>query len=449
MTGPSIVAAERVVPGWRAGTTPVEGPDEDAFTLAVAALERLADRAGTDPLPSHLELVGELPGDADALLGEALGDAALDVRHHAATAEGLGRALVAAAGPGSPERDPGRRAVVVVDVAAGRPERAAAAVGLLVAPGDGARIDGYASRSHPADRPPDAARWVDAAGRAQPGLGGDGPRRAVLLAAAAPPVLLAEVERAFPGVRTMVAPWIEPGTAGRHPATRAASVLVDAAADGRPGERVVVAAVDRERTDLLGLTVGETPLVPGGTAAAERGRPTPDGRPFDSPVLGDGPRSEGAYVARARYLENLPARWRFVGERCGACGATTFPPAGRCRACGRADALGPRALPRRGLVVDAATTVGRGAQPTEFDGLVERIGAYAVVLAEWPGEGVRVTLQVADAEPGSVRIGDAVATQLRRLYPLEGAWRYGRKAVLLPPDGADVSRAPSAGSTGP
>jgi uncharacterized OB-fold protein len=138
--------------------------------------------------------------------------------------------------------------------------------------------------------------------------------------------------------------------------------------------------------------------------------------------------SEGAYVPADRYRESLPSRWRFVAEKCSECGALTFPARGTCRNCGRRERLLPEPLPVNGLEVVATTVIGSGGQPTEFDPQVQALGAYEVVLAQ-VAPGVRVTLQVADAEPGSIRIGDRVDTRLRRLYPLEGEWRYGRKAV--------------------
>ena len=138
--------------------------------------------------------------------------------------------------------------------------------------------------------------------------------------------------------------------------------------------------------------------------------------------------SEGAYVPRPRYLENLPSRWRFVAEQCGACRAYTFPTRGRCRACGRTEGLEARELPRDGGLVVASTVIERGGQPTEFDPVVEAFGPYQVVLVEL-APGARVPLQVADTAPGEIRIGDPVDTRLRRLYAMEGEWRYGRKAV--------------------
>jgi hypothetical protein len=46
--------------------------------------------------------------------------------------------------------------------------------------------------------------------------------------------------------------------------------------------------------------------------------------------------------------------------------------------------------------------------------------------------GVRATLQVADHSGGPLPIGSRVTTELRRSYPMEGRWRYARKAVPRP-----------------
>lgn len=138
--------------------------------------------------------------------------------------------------------------------------------------------------------------------------------------------------------------------------------------------------------------------------------------------------SEGAYVPRPRYLESLPSRWKFLAQRCPRCSQLTFPARGACRRCGAREGLMDAALPRDGALVIASTVIGRGGQPTEFDPQVEVDGGYGVVLAEL-SPGIRVTLQLADADPGQVRVGHRVDTRLRRLYPMEGEWRYGRKAV--------------------
>ena len=95
-------------------------------------------------------------------------------------------------------------------------------------------------------------------------------------------------------------------------------------------------------------------------------------------------------------------------------------------------------------MVEVATTVHAGAQPTEFDWWVDRVGAYDVALVEI-APGVRVTLQGTDAPAGTLRRGMVVGTVLRRLFPLEGEWRYGRKAVPLAlTPGGSGSPAPTA-----
>jgi len=141
--------------------------------------------------------------------------------------------------------------------------------------------------------------------------------------------------------------------------------------------------------------------------------------------------SEGAYVPRARYLENLPSRWRFAADECDACHEVTFPARDVCRRCRRHDSLTSVSLPRDNGRVVAVTMIGKGGQPTEFDAQVEASGPYQVALVE-VANGIRITLQVTDAAAGEVRVGDSVNTLLRRLYPMEGEWRYGRKAVPAP-----------------
>ncbi len=138
--------------------------------------------------------------------------------------------------------------------------------------------------------------------------------------------------------------------------------------------------------------------------------------------------SQGAFVPSPRYDESRRSRWRFEADRCGHCGARTFPARGRCRACGATDALAAERLPPDGWTVVASTRIGPGGQPTEFDAQVEFEGPYGVVLAELAPD-ARVTLQVAEGAPPQLRVGARVDTRIRRLYPIEGAWRYGRKAI--------------------
>ncbi len=231
---------------------------------------------------------------------------------------------------------------------------------------------------------------------------------------------------------------------GGTPGLAAIAVLVDAptgpaSPDGIPldtfpsGESPIVAAYSAwakgPGTHVPGVGwVGEWP---GSERVARRAPRDTSASPPSSQV------SQGAYLPPPRYLESLASRWGFLADRCRACGRTTFPQSGRCRGCGRAEDLAVEPLPKHGWKVVARTWIGAGGQPTEFDPEVERQGAYGVVLAELV-PGVRATLMVTDAEPGSVRIGTTVETRLRRLYALDGAWRYGRKAV--PEVGATPTR---------
>ncbi|HXW66506.1 MAG TPA: zinc ribbon domain-containing protein [Thermoplasmata archaeon] len=142
--------------------------------------------------------------------------------------------------------------------------------------------------------------------------------------------------------------------------------------------------------------------------------------------------SQGAYVPWPRYLEATNAHWRLIAAECGACGALTFPPRGRCRACESTDPGRSVRLARDGGRVIASTRIGAGGQPTEFDEQVTAYGPYSVVLVEFAA-GVRATLPVALGSGDPPAIGGTVTTRLRRRYPIDGEWRYGRKALVPDP----------------
>ena len=175
----------------------------------------------------------------------------------------------------------------------------------------------------------------------------------------------------------------------------------------------------------LGTTSGDWGIAP----SASSGLPPGGEREVGAPT---GSVSQGAFVPGPRYEESRPSRWGLIADSCSACGHRTFPSRGRCRHCGATSGLRPERLPLRGATVLAVTWIGQGGQPTEFDPQVERTGPYGVVLAE-VAPGVRVTLPLAVSEPRDVKVGTRVDTVLRRLYSIEGSWRYGRKAVASAP----------------
>jgi uncharacterized OB-fold protein len=315
------------LPRYSVDDRPVLSPDEDAFTLAVAAIESLGKRTGGPP-PGRIHLIGDIPGSLDWAFQAFLGQPTELVHHAAGAQEFLTAVREVAVGEGG-------RPYLIVAVDLGGPQGAQSA----------------ALQFGPASVGP-APDWSSVVG-------------------------------------------IE----------GAAALARVALASGSPGE------------GPRAPTAAPSPPWPVDAAAAfTRSAPTQV--------------SEGAYVPRARYLENLPSRWRLEADRCGYCLRLTFPRRGTCRDCGRSDRLTSERLPRDGARVVATTALAKGGQPTEFDAQVEALGGYGVVLAEFE-PGVRLTLQLTDARPGELHIGDRVATRLRRLYPMEGEWRYGRKAVPL------------------
>ena len=333
----------------------VAAPDEDGFTLAASALERLEDASAVLGPPARLLLAGELPPDAGIDIVRFVGYP-LPTQQFGTGARGLSEAWDAATATA-------RAAEPVLVIAVDLPSRTARTGDAGGPPYDDAAV----------------ALRVEDQGEATPKL-------------------------------------------GQRPEEDGSATLP-------------LLALGRERlTSEPDRWVGDFAAVGPATDA----QPAP--RTTRAPLSPDGPVSQGAYIPRPRYLESLPSRWRFTGEKCGACGAVAFPPRGRCHQCGATDGLEAVRLPRDDGEVVAVTTIRSGGQPTEFDEQVASEGQYTVVLVELL-PGARVTLQVADARPGEVAVGSRVATRLRRLYPMEGEWRYGRKAV--PSAGARRSGSPS------
>jgi len=425
----AIVALAVHWPAFRSGDLRVEGPDEDAFTLAVAAAEALPPHGvGPRSSPDGIHLVGVFPVEADEGLPEALGAPTVVVQRHGSGLEGLGAALRAA----SRSDADGRSLVLVAETsrpeARGSPAIGAGAVALELANGPGLVPTGHGGRRHPSHRAPDANGWIADAARWS-GLPAEGANGALyFVARESPPVLLAFWKKAHPSMPIVDGPVGFPSL-GPAPSLAPALWLREVAGRPETGEWTVIARVTADDSQFLGLRrTGPVPIV-GLAASALSGTEARPAGPRPAPEVVRAV-SEGAYVPRPRYLENLPSRWRLVADRCNECGAVTFPQRGRCRGCGRSDRLASEELPREGTVL-ASTVVAPGAHPTEFDALVEAAGPYGVVLAEVLPN-VRLTLQVADGTGVSLPVGRRITTELRRLYPMEGEWRYGRKALDAP-----------------
>ncbi|HEV2448888.1 MAG TPA: hypothetical protein VGU43_00555 [Thermoplasmata archaeon] len=212
------------------------------------------------------------------------------------------------------------------------------------------------------------------------------------------------------------------GSEAELPAVELAEALVRTALSGAERSLLVPGSGLALRSVLNGGFGGERTWSRTASTASPLAASAPTLGPAEMATV-----SEGAYLPAATYREELPSRWRFEAIRCGRCSKVSFPSRGRCAHCGELQVLARFQLPRSG-VVEAVTTVRPGAQPSEFDFQVQRAGAYDVLLVRLHPE-VRVTLQLTDSAPGVLHIGDRVGSALRRLYPMEGAWRYGRKAV--------------------
>jgi len=118
------------------------------------------------------------------------------------------------------------------------------------------------------------------------------------------------------------------------------------------------------------------------------------------------------------------ARWKFgfTGSRCLACGFAHLPPARICRKCGAVDEMAPeRFADATGTV--ATYTVDRLAfspSPPLVDAVVDFAG------------GGRFTLEIADADPDALAVGQSVSLVFRRLFTAGGVHNYFWKVKVDP-----------------
>lgn len=429
----SILSASLARPCWQRGPFRVEGPDEDPFTLGVQALRLLGDpvRAEGSQTLHRLHLAGSFPSESEWAFAEALGIPGLEVRRHGVGSASVWGALAAAThDPATPARE----AVIAADLAEGTtghlsgPEtgHGAGAIAFLLGAEPGLLLLNHGIRNHPPGRGPPVrstiAGWIEAAGFSRGGSGGE--------------VILSTPRDGtrWPGAWEELAPGVtvtsvdgSPDGLGNAPTVRPAYLVWELARRLRTGRTGIVAEATASRSGYAAFRLEGSVRWSGEWGAAGPGI-LPHSARFSERNPDLGAVSQGAYLPHPRYVENLASRWRLVGERCPECRALTFPTRGRCRACGRSEGLSPEPLPRTGLEVEAVTTISSGAQPTEFDFLVEATGGYDVALVGLDSD-ARATFQVTDAYPGSLRVGARVQLVLRRLYPMESEWRYGLKAV--------------------
>ncbi|MDE1837801.1 MAG: hypothetical protein KGJ23_14455 [Euryarchaeota archaeon] len=397
-----LTAAAVALPGWARGNVVVEGPDEDAFTLLVRAGELLRktqpSNARARAEVRKVRVISSLAGDERSALFDAWGLPSVELVAYPDSTQGVVQSLSEALDEEVGEHD-GPSWLLSAQLASPRgtgvddpPKQSAAAAALAF--GHGALAEGQGPNA------PSPRTWVTGEGSTPAGPVRPPELRGFRGAASAPvSILLTLVAAAASSEGGTTGSWVHATGERTHQRT----------------------FLDGSKVPLQGYPVPEERVwfqVPEEAWRARAGAPL-------AAV------SQGAYLSRETYLSTLPARWRLEGERCAQCSAFSLPPVGRCHRCGTRDSLRRGRLPHRGKV-ESATVIHPGAQPTEFDWHQETYGRYGVALVRFP-DGDLLTFQLTDQQPAVSALGADVELELRRLYPQEGSWRYGLKAVVLPP----------------
>ena len=125
----------------------------------------------------------------------------------------------------------------------------------------------------------------------------------------------------------------------------------------------------------------------------------------------------------ARYHREVPQRYRLEAAKCSSCGLISFPPRLVCPGC-------------KGRIFEKINLNSEG-KILSFT--IIRVGSdkfsketpFAVGVIEL-NDGVRITAQIADADPGQISIGQKVRIVFRRIQDdgRAGIHCYGYKAVL-------------------
>jgi uncharacterized protein len=124
----------------------------------------------------------------------------------------------------------------------------------------------------------------------------------------------------------------------------------------------------------------------------------------------------------ARVAREFPTRYRLEAARCNGCHRAVFPVRTVCPHC-RATSFTPMALKPEGTV---ATYTLMHVPPAAF-----KLDAPYVLAVVDMADGVRITCQVADVDPDTVKVGMPLRLEFRRLQEDgdAGIIAYGHKAV--------------------
>ena len=132
-------------------------------------------------------------------------------------------------------------------------------------------------------------------------------------------------------------------------------------------------------------------------------------------------------VGSARYWREMPQRYRYEAAKCQKCGKVYFPPRLVCREC-RSQEFEKTTLAKTGTV--ETFTVIR-VPPSGF----ADEAPYAVGVVKLD-DGVKLTAQIVDCDPGNISIGDRVRMEFRKIQEdgESGIICYGYKLVPIPTD---------------
>lgn len=124
----------------------------------------------------------------------------------------------------------------------------------------------------------------------------------------------------------------------------------------------------------------------------------------------------------SRYWREIPQRYRYEAGRCKACGFICFPPRLVCPGCGARE-FETTKLAETGTVL--TYTIIR-VPPEGFEDQTP----YAVGIAELD-DGVKLTAQIVDCDPTSLKVGMKVRLEFRKLSEdgEAGIIHYGYKYV--------------------
>lgn len=132
-----------------------------------------------------------------------------------------------------------------------------------------------------------------------------------------------------------------------------------------------------------------------------------------------------AHISVPMYARSTAQRYRLVGLRCTGCGQINFPPKAVCKYCRTGTDFKETGLSGKGEVYSFTHVSGPGAPP-EFkkEAVVKGVFTVAVIQLD---EGPKITAQLIDCDPATVKVGMKVKSTVRKIYSEEGVIRYGFK----------------------